>query len=90
MLTITSDQKNVLTISSNAQEFTSRVMPGAASSIATSSGSLIRVINDVQGPISFSAVALADAQISEDQQTVTFQSNPDWVHVSFQGDKFIF
>lgn len=90
MLTISSNAQNVLNLETEESEFTSRAMPGNLSSIATSSGALIRVVNDLNGPITFDAVAPADAQISEDRKTVTFETAPAWILISGHGDKFTF
>lgn len=90
MLTIKSEALNVLTLETEEKEFTARCSPGNQSSIATSSGALIRAINDLNGPVTFDVVVQADAVISEDKKTITFTNEPAWVLVSGFGDKFTF
>lgn len=90
MLTITGTALNVLTLDNSESEYTTRVMQGTISTIATASGALIRVINDLQGPIYFHPVELADAIISSDGKVLSFDTAPAWVHVSQHGEKFLF
>ena len=90
MLTINSVALNTLTLETEEKEFTARCSPGNQSAIATASGALIRVVNDLGGPVTFDAVVQADAVISEDKKTMTFETEPAWVLVSGFGDKFTF
>lgn len=87
MITIKSTATGVLTIETPDSEKTVRINPGNQAVIITSNGALIRVLNDVGGPVSFSPIALGEFTISEDATELTLTESPGFLYISQFGEK---
>lgn len=91
MTTITAKPDNILEISIDGQEpKTVRIIPGNNGNIATSDGTLLRVINDLSRAATFTAITTSDkAKLSKDGSTLTVDAPLAWMLISNHGEKII-
>jgi hypothetical protein len=87
MITIKSTTPGVLTIETPESEKEVRLNPGNTATVITGSGALIRILNDVGGPVTFSPIQLGDVTINTAATELQCEETESFLYISQFGEK---